>query len=118
MHIRVTGGTSHVGRDLVDAAGRAGHASVATEDVALRLCRVLDDGSGGLLPGFAGPEPMLLFEAARVWREVRGVRKPLLAVPVPGPVAAGFRAGHHTVPDAPQGALTWRAWLEREAGAG
>ena len=91
--------------------------SVGLEDVAARLLRAIADGPKGLLPDFGGPERMTAREAARLWQDARGVRKPL--VPFPGINAASraFRAGHNTLPaDTPpenRGQLSWREWLAR-----
>lgn len=89
--------------------------SVATEDVATRLCELVAAEPAGLLPDFAGPEPMGIVAAARVWKEVRGVRKPTVPVPIPGRTAKAFRSAYNTNPAAPHGTVTWRAWLERQA---
>lgn len=89
--------------------------SIATEDVAEELVAVLAKPPQGRAPDLAGPEPMTLAEAARIWRSARRMRKAVLAVPVFGGLAAGFRAGHNTVPDRPRGTITWRAWLARNA---
>lgn len=87
--------------------------SVATEDVADRIVRALDDGPNGMLRDYAGPEPMTLDEAAAAWKSARGVRKPTLKFPMLGKTGAGFRAGHNTAPDGERGTITWREWLER-----
>ncbi|MBK6425901.1 MAG: NAD(P)H-binding protein [Blastocatellia bacterium] len=87
--------------------------SVATEDVADRIVRALDDGPNGMLRDYAGPEPMSLDEAAAAWKAARGLRKPTLKFPMFGKTAAGFRAGHNTAPDGERGTITWREWLER-----
>lgn len=91
--------------------------SVATEDVATRLLRALTDGPRGMLRNFAGPEPMMLAAAAAAWKAQRGVRKPTLRIPIPGKIAAAFRAGHNTVPDAERGTVTWQEWLVRQSPA-
>ena len=88
--------------------------SIGTADVAAELWKVVTGYPVGLLPDLAGPEPMTLTEAARTWVAVRGLRKRIVPLPVPGALAAGFRAGRNTAPDRPQGQETWRAWLERE----
>ena len=87
--------------------------SVATEDVADRILRALDDGPGGRLRDYAGPESMTLDAAAAAWKAARGIRKPSLKFPMFGKTAAGFRAGHNTSPDGERGTITWQAWLER-----
>jgi uncharacterized protein YbjT (DUF2867 family) len=87
--------------------------SVDVAEVARRLLRCVDDGPGGRLPDFGGPEAMTLHEAARLWRDARGVKKPLLSLPLPGRAAAALRAGTNTVPDGEHGTMRWRDWLVR-----
>ncbi|MBK6316973.1 MAG: NAD(P)H-binding protein [Blastocatellia bacterium] len=86
--------------------------SVATEEVAERIAGALADGPRGMLPDYAGPEPMTLDEAATAWKAARGVRKPTFKLPTFGKTAAGFRAGHNTAPDGERGSVTWREWLD------
>ena len=85
--------------------------SVAAEEVAARLVRALDGGPGGRLPDFGGPEVMTLGEAAGKWKEALNVQKPVVNVPLFGGLAAGFRAGHNTVPEGERGTVRWEAWL-------
>jgi uncharacterized protein YbjT (DUF2867 family) len=89
--------------------------SVATEEVAARLCRALDDGPAGMLRDFAGPEIMPIETAAQVWSAHRPQRWLTTIVPIylPGKTAAAFRAGYNTAPDGERGTLTWREWLVR-----
>jgi len=93
--------------------------SVGLEDVAGRLLRAIDDGPGGLLPDFGGPDRMTARAAARLWQEARGVRKPILPFPSLSATSRGFRAGHNTLPaDTPpenRGRLSWSEWLARPA---
>ena len=95
--------------------------SVGLEDVATRLLRAVADGPGGLLPDFGGPERMTARQAARIWQEARGIRKPLVPFPGFSATARGFRAGHNTLPaDTPpenRGQLSWREWLARPIAA-
>jgi len=92
--------------------------SVEVAEVARRLVRCVGDGSGGRLPDFGGPEAMMLRDAAREWRAVRGVKKPLLSIPLPGRAAAALRAGANTVPSGEHGTLRWRDWLHAHPGVG
>jgi uncharacterized protein YbjT (DUF2867 family) len=89
--------------------------SVATTDVAERLVRALADGPGGRLADFGGPEVLTLAEAARAWRDARGLEKAIWSVPTLGAVAAGFRAGRNTAPGDPRGRVTWGEWLSSPA---
>lgn len=91
--------------------------SVGLEDVAARLLRAIDDGPSGLLPDFGGPERMTARQAARMWQEARGVRKPIVPFPSLSAASRAFRAGCNTLPaDTPpenRGRLSWREWLAR-----
>jgi len=85
--------------------------SVATSEVADRLVQALVDGPGGRLRDLGGPEVMTLGEAAAVWKDVTRVTKPVVSLPLPGRVAAAFRAGKNTAPDGERGTIRWRDWL-------
>jgi len=89
--------------------------SIGTPDVAAVLCDALAGPARGRLPDLAGPEPMSLARAARIWTRATG-RRLVLPVPALGRVAAGFRAGYNTVPERPSGTERWSEWLERRAG--
>jgi hypothetical protein len=45
--------------------------------------------------------------------DVARVRKRLIRLPLPGSVAAAFRAGKNTAPDGVRGEIRWRDWLIR-----
>jgi uncharacterized protein YbjT (DUF2867 family) len=83
---------------------------VAESEVAERLVRQLGTRASERLPDFGGPEVLTLGEMARTWMSVKGVRKKLIHVPLPGSVAAGFRAGKNTGAEA-RGVISWREWL-------
>jgi uncharacterized protein YbjT (DUF2867 family) len=91
--------------------------SVALEDVASRLLQSIEDGPGGLLPDYGGPDRLTVRQAARLWKDARGVGKPIVPFPQFSAVAAGFRAGHNTLrADAAagqRGHLSWGEWLAR-----
>ena len=89
--------------------------SVATEEVAVRLCRAVSEGPNGMLRDFGGPEVLTIEEAATAWIGHRRRESALRAVPIdfPGKVAAAFRAGYNTCPDGERGTMTWREWLVR-----
>jgi uncharacterized protein YbjT (DUF2867 family) len=90
--------------------------SVDVTEVARRLLRCVEAGPGGRLPDFGGPEAMSLREAAREWRAARGVKKPVLPLPLPGRAAAALRAGANTVPVGEHGTVRWRDWLRGQSG--
>ena len=91
----------------------------SAEDVAGRLLRAIGEGPQGRLPDYGGPARMTVPEAARLWRQARGVRKPILPFPVFNAAARAFRAGHNTLPaDTPaenRGRVSWEEWLARPA---
>lgn len=90
--------------------------SVDDTEVAHRLLDALRDGPRGRLRDYAGPEVFVASEAARMWRRARGMRKPVVPVPVFGAVSAGFRAGRNTAPDGDRGRVTWAEWLRARYG--
>jgi uncharacterized protein YbjT (DUF2867 family) len=87
---------------------------VATEDVAVRLARSLADEPRGLLKDFCGPEILSLTEAATLWKEARGSKKPILPLPIYGKLGAAFRNGYNTNPAGELGAIRFTEWLARE----
>lgn len=87
---------------------------VATEEVANALYQSVAAGPAGRLPDLGGPEVLSGSELARTWLRVRGKRRAILPVRLPGEAAEGFRRGDHTCPQNRQGKITWREWLERK----
>ncbi len=73
------------------------------------------EASGRVAP-VGGPEVRTLGELARSYRETRGLRRPIVRLPIPGRVAAGFRAGEATCPDRAVGTVTWEEWLAARHG--
>ncbi|MFC6873511.1 SDR family oxidoreductase [Halobellus marinus] len=58
-----------------------------------------------------GPEIHSVRELAQAYRDTRGLRRPILSVPIPGDTVAAFRDGYATCPDHKVGRLTWEEWL-------
>lgn len=88
---------------------------VAEAEVAQRLVQCLEKGPQGRLPDFGGPQVQSLGEIAQIWMEAKGVHKRLIHLPLPGSVAAAFRAGKNTTPQEMRGTMTWAQWLSRAA---
>lgn len=86
-------------------------------ELARRLCTVVAAGPAGRLPDMGGPQLLTLGEMARAWRVTRGLRRPILHLPLPGGAARAFRRGYNTCPDHTDGAVTWAEWLARTYGA-
>jgi uncharacterized protein YbjT (DUF2867 family) len=70
--------------------------------------------AGGRTDPIGGPEVHSAGELARMYREARGLRRPIVRIPLPGDTAAGFRAGHATCPDHRVGTVTWGEWLAEQ----
>lgn len=71
----------------------------------------------GRVPDVGGPEVLTLGEIARAYRDARGLRRPVVRLPIPGGVTEAFRAGEATRPDRTVGTVTWSEWLERRYGS-
>jgi uncharacterized protein YbjT (DUF2867 family) len=84
---------------------------VEASEVAGRLMRCIADGPRGRVTDFGGPEVLSFRAAALQWQEARNVSKPILPIPVPGPMARAIRAGKGTTPQGDRGVISWREWL-------
>lgn len=82
-------------------------------DVADRLVQQISAGPSGEVVDLGGPEILSFGELATQWMEVRGRRKRLLRVPIPGRLGRAFRAGNALAASGGTGTRTWRSWLER-----
>jgi uncharacterized protein YbjT (DUF2867 family) len=68
-------------------------------------------GASGRAPDVAGPEVLRYGDMMRAWLAARGVRKPVLDLPLAGRMAAAFRRGDATAPQRAVGRLTWGEWV-------
>ena len=87
-------------------------------EVADRLRECVAEGAAGRLPDLGGPEVHTLGELARAWAEIRGLRRRVVRLPLPGKIAAGFRQGLNTTPEGKYGQVTWADWVRRRYGSG
>lgn len=89
--------------------------SVDVRDVAVRLGRAIDEGPGGMLRDFGGPEVLPVEEVADQWLQHRpaGWLKRAIPIHVPGSTAAALRAAYNTCPAGDRGTVTWAEWLTR-----
>jgi uncharacterized protein YbjT (DUF2867 family) len=86
--------------------------SVDESEVAEQLTLCLEDGPRGRVADFGGPQTLSLGEMAEAWMEVKGFRKKLLNLPLPGKIAAAFRRGKNTTSEEEvRGIISWREWL-------
>jgi uncharacterized protein YbjT (DUF2867 family) len=86
--------------------------SISAAEVAERLVSVVEAGPSGRLEDIGGPEVLRLGEMAHSWLSAQGKHKPIVHLPVPGGLSAGFRDGLNTIPESRVGETTWSQWLE------
>ncbi len=87
-------------------------------EVAERIVEQVGTGPGGRIPDIGGPEVHTLGDLTRTWAQVRGLRRRIVRLPLPGKVAAGFRQGFNTTPEGKYGQVTWADWVRRRYGTG
>ncbi len=90
--------------------------TVDESEVAERMAMCLSDGPRGRVPDFGGPEVLTYGAMARMWMDVKGMRRIVIPLPLPGAVASGFRAGKNTVSNGPHGRIRWGEWLASHKG--
>ena len=81
------------------------------------LWSVVDRGPSNSVVEVAGPAVLTWEELVSRWMTARGMRKPMLRLPLPGRVAAALRRGDGTAPAHAVGTITWDSWLERRYGS-
>ena len=86
-------------------------------EVAALLVDAVTAGPGGRLPDAGGPEVQTLGEMARLWRQVRGLRRPVVPLRLPGATGRAMATGGllPTGPG-PRGSVTFTAWLAEQTG--
>lgn len=90
--------------------------SISVSEVAEHLVAAVESGARGHMPDIGGPQVLRLDEMARQWMAARGKRRPMLHIPVPGKLSAGFRRGLNTTPENRIGTITWAEWLAARYG--
>ena len=73
-------------------------------------------GPAGWLPDIGGPQVRTLGDLAKPWMAARGLRRPIVHLPMPGKTAAAFRNGYNTCPEQKAGKMSWEAWLQETYG--
>lgn len=67
--------------------------------------------ANGQIDPVGGPEVHSVGELAEAYCDVRGLRRPIVRVPLPGETARSFRAGYATCSEHTVGTVTWKEWL-------
>jgi uncharacterized protein YbjT (DUF2867 family) len=91
--------------------------AISDGEAAEYLVAAVRQGPSGRLPDIGGPEIQTMGDMARQWLAVQGKRKPILPIPAPGKLSAGFRQGLNTTPANRIGIITWAKWLEARYGS-
>jgi uncharacterized protein YbjT (DUF2867 family) len=84
---------------------------IDTHDVATRLVELIAAEPAGRVADIGGPVVLSHAELARMYLAARGGRRPVVEVPVPGRIVAGYRAGANLVPDNPVGTISFADYL-------
>lgn len=92
--------------------------TISTAEAADHMLKAVQDGPSGRLPDIGGPEVLTLKEMTRPWLAAQGMRRPIVHVPFPAGLSAGFRQALNTTPDNAVGVITWNAWLRAKYGQG
>lgn len=90
---------------------------IDTGEVAAHLAALVTAPPAGRVPDIAGPDVLTTGEMAREWLRLRGIRKPLINLPIPGQTFNAFRRGMNTAPDRAAGKITWAEWVAKQYGA-
>jgi len=88
---------------------------VAEDDVAGRLCEIVQAGPSGRLPDMGGPQVYTSGELARLWLKQRGMRRAIIPIFLPGKMARALRQGGNTCPQQATGTVSWEAWLQQDS---
>ncbi|MFG1934478.1 SDR family oxidoreductase [Mycobacterium sp. NPDC048908] len=84
---------------------------IDTRDVTMRLVELIDGEPAGRVPDIGGPAVHTHADLARTYLSARGGRRPIVELPAPGRIAAGFRSGANLVPDNPVGTIGFADYL-------
>jgi len=82
-------------------------------EMAARLMACVAEGPAGRISDMGGPVVHALGEMAKVWLQVRGVRRKVARLALPGGTANAFRRGENTTPEHAEGKMTWQQWLQQ-----
>jgi uncharacterized protein YbjT (DUF2867 family) len=84
---------------------------IDTRNVTARLVELIDCEPAGRVADIGGPAVHTHAELARMYLAARGGRRPIVEVPVPGRIVAGYRAGANLAPDNPVGTIDFADYL-------
>jgi uncharacterized protein YbjT (DUF2867 family) len=86
-------------------------------EVAGRLVELALSGPAGRAPDIGGPEVSTMAGAARDYLRVKGSRRRVIEIPVPGKTARAFRGGALVCPGPAYGKVRWEDFLRQAMAA-
>ncbi|GAA1574714.1 NAD(P)H-binding protein [Kribbella hippodromi] len=85
---------------------------IAVEDVAVRLAELVDaPPANGRVADIGGPERRAVPDFARLWKQAREVRRPVVPLRLPGRIFRAYAAGNATVEGPAYGRITFEEYL-------
>lgn len=85
---------------------------VGVDEVAARLVGIALGAPAGRVPDLAGPEVLEVVEMIRTFNGLRGRRRPMVPLRIPGAVGRAYRVGDNLAGDAAErGGPTWAEFL-------
>jgi uncharacterized protein YbjT (DUF2867 family) len=90
---------------------------IDTRDVAKRLVELAAAEPTKRAPDIGGPQISSHADLGRAYLAQRGSRRRVVALPVPGKIAAGYRAGAHLAPQNPVGSVRFEDYLRLRDGS-
>ncbi len=90
---------------------------VDVRDVAARVVELVEAGPACRVDDLGGPEVLPLEQILRSVAAALGRRRRFVGVPLPGRIAAGYRAGHHLAPGRSVGSRTFASYLAEFVGS-
>jgi uncharacterized protein YbjT (DUF2867 family) len=96
---------------LLYALGGVRFQPIDTHEVTSRLVELIDCEPAGRVADIGGPAVHTHAELARMYLAARGGRRPVVEVPFPGRIVAGYRTGANLAPDNPVGTIGFADYL-------
>jgi uncharacterized protein YbjT (DUF2867 family) len=84
---------------------------IDTRDVTARLVELIDCDPAGRVADIGGPVVHTHAELGRMYLAARRGRRPVVEMPMPGRIAAGYRTGANLAPDNPVGTIDFAQYL-------